>query len=249
MKKLLRVLLISFVLVSFGFIHHDSVAMKSPVTNTGFAVTELYTSEGCSSCPPADEAVADMAKKYKNVYVLGFHVDYWNSLGWKDAFSTAAYTQRQSHYAEVFSLNSIYTPQVVINGKTQFTGSDRNQLQKTIEAALNGDGTNVISELNARGGGPGNIVVTCRTNMTADEMLNIALIQLSAATQVKRGENQGKRLQHINVVRDFKTFSNPPGSVIFALPAGLLLKDCKIIAFTQHKNNLHVTGAAESSIQ
>ena len=253
MKKSLLVFsaftILSFVLVSFGFIHHEENNPPSPIVNTSFAVAELYTSEGCSSCPPADEAVADISKKYANVYVLGFHVDYWNYLGWKDEFSAAAYSQRQSHYAEVFNLNSIYTPQVVINGKTQFTGSDRNQLQKTIETALKSGGTNTINELNAKGTDARNIVVTCKATIGASEMLNMALVQLSAVSAVKRGENRGKRLEHINVVRDFKTFTNAPGLVTFSLPAGLSLKDCKIIAFAQNKSDLHVTGAADCVIQ
>ncbi len=253
MKKSLLVFpafsLLSFVLVSFGFIHHGEINPPPRIASTGFAVAELYTSEGCSSCPPADEAVADIKKKYANVYVLGFHVDYWNYLGWKDEFSAASYSQRQSRYAEVFNLNSIYTPQVVINGKIQFTGSDRSQLQKTIEAALKSDGANAISELNAKGNDSRNIVVDCKATVAASEILNLALVQLSAVSAVKRGENQGKRLEHINVVRDFKTFTSVPGPVTFSLPAGLSLKECRIIAFTQSKTDLHVTGAADCIIQ
>jgi hypothetical protein len=143
----------------------------------------------------------------------------------------------------------MYTPQVVINGKTQFTGSDRNQLQKTIESALNSRVANSINELNAKGTDSRNIVVTCKATIGASEMLNIALVQLSAVSAVKKGENQGKRLEHINVVRDFKTFANIPGTVTFSLPAGLSLKDCKIIAFAQSKSDLHVTGAADCIIQ
>src|SRR5580765_6254972 len=80
-------------------------------TGNGFAVVELFTSEGCSSCPPADEAVAKILKEYKgNVYVLGYHVDYWNNYGWKDVFSSADYSSRQKNYAKTFQLHSIYTP-------------------------------------------------------------------------------------------------------------------------------------------
>src|ERR1700743_1770155 len=83
----------------------------------GFAVVELFTSEGCSSCPPADKALAELAAKYPdNVFVLGFHVDYWDRLGWKDIYSGAQYTQRQKDYAQLFKLESIYTPEAVVNG-------------------------------------------------------------------------------------------------------------------------------------
>src|ERR1700733_12538487 len=81
----------------------------------GFAVVELFTSEGCSSCPPADEVLAKIATEYKDyVYVLGFHVDYWDRLGWKDVYSSADYTRRQQEYARAFKLSSIYTPEAVV---------------------------------------------------------------------------------------------------------------------------------------
>src|SRR5580692_11082645 len=99
----------------------------------GFVLVELFTSEGCSSCPPADEAVGRLKGWKKNVYVLSFHVDYWNYLGWKDVFSNAAYSTRQQNYGDLFHLNSIYTPQIVVNGKAQFIGSDETALRSTIE--------------------------------------------------------------------------------------------------------------------
>src|SRR5438132_289864 len=99
---------------------------------TGIAVVELFTSEGCSSCPPADAIAAKITSEFKNVYVLGFHVDYWNSLGWKDEFSNAAWTNRQQQYASHFELSSIYTPQMVVNGKTELVGSNEQLLRKTI---------------------------------------------------------------------------------------------------------------------
>ena len=107
----------------------------------GFAVVELFTSEGCSSCPVADELAIALSKEYtKDVYFLGYHVDYWNYIGWKDRFSKADYTERQRQYAAVFRLNSIYTPQVVINGKKELVGSDHTRLRKAIteELKING---------------------------------------------------------------------------------------------------------------
>src|SRR3954452_12119017 len=93
-----------FVLASFASVN-CSDKMKDTTLN-GFAVVELFTSEGCSSCPPADAAVAKLLNDYKeNVYVLGFHVDYWNYLGWKDNFSNAAYSARQQQYGHTFQLN------------------------------------------------------------------------------------------------------------------------------------------------
>ena len=103
----------------------------------GFAVVELFTSEGCSSCPAADAAVARLlAKNNEQVYVLAYHVDYWNKLGWKDSFSKAEYSQRQSGYAAQFKLNSTYTPQIVVNGSSEFVGSDERKLKSNVEKKL-----------------------------------------------------------------------------------------------------------------
>src|SRR4051812_5442425 len=121
MKKTLIVLpficLLFFMFLSYGFNRSSVIKTDSFVSNTGFAVVELFTSEGCSSCPPAEEAVAGLVKDYtSNVYVVSFHVDYWNYLGWKDEFSSAGFTSRQQQYAAVFNINSIYTPQAIVNG-------------------------------------------------------------------------------------------------------------------------------------
>ena len=98
-------------------------------TGTPFAVVELFTSEGCSSCPPADnllgEIVKDAQKGQQRVYCLSFHVDYWNSLGWRDPYSDPAFSRRQREYARAFESVQVYTPQMVVNGSTGFVGSDR----------------------------------------------------------------------------------------------------------------------------
>lgn len=100
---------------------------KSNLENKGegFAVVELFTSEGCSSCPPADELLADIQKetKGKNVFLLAFHVDYWDRLGWKDRFSKEQNTDRQRQYKQWLGLNVMYTPQFVINGSSEFAGN------------------------------------------------------------------------------------------------------------------------------
>ena len=217
----------------------------------GFAVVELFTSEGCSSCPAADEAVIDIANRYKtNVFILGFHVDYWNYLGWKDAFSNAGYSERQKQYAAAFSLNSIYTPQIVVNGETEFVGSDKNKLQKNIEKELSNNTTSSI-ELSARETDDKKILVNVKTGNQPNGKINIALVQLKAQSNVAGGENAGRQLHHINIVRDFKTTdaTGKQASVILNLPAGLLKKDCNVIAFIQDKNTLRTIDAASVTIQ
>lgn len=214
----------------------------------GFAVVELFTSEGCSSCPPADNAVAKLLKEHNdNVYVLSYHVDYWDDLGWKDIFSNAVYTKLQRDYAKVFKLSSVYTPQIVINGTEQFVGSDESKLNAVVAKNLQQlsniklvIGAKMINE---------KIAVNYATN-SANAKLKVALIQLSADDKIQRGENSGATLHHVNIVRDLQTvpaLSN--GKLMLNIPAGLNIKNCRVIAFTQDIDDNKITAAAEINIQ
>jgi hypothetical protein len=219
---------------------------------TGFALVELFTSEGCSSCPPADGILAKVAMDYKSqVYVMGFHVDYWDKLGWKDAFSNSDFTHRQQEYARVLSLRSIYTPQAVVNGENELVGSDESKLRATIEADLKKPSGKSI-ELQARRDGQ-HVKANYKVPAADKEVLNIALVQLHAESEVKAGENDGRSLKHINVVRDLKSedvLAGSSGSVSFTIPRGLAAKDCKLIAWLQGTAtyNITITGAAETDI-
>jgi hypothetical protein len=97
-------------------------------------VVELFTSEGCSSCPPADALLTELASR-PEVLALSFHVDYWDRLGWKDPFSSPAATLRQQRYAELLGLATVYTPQIVIDGKWQAVGSDRGEVERALDSA------------------------------------------------------------------------------------------------------------------
>jgi hypothetical protein len=242
--------MISFVMLSLLCITAFTTRREDRA-NKGFAVVELFTSEGCSSCPAADEAVMEIAKQYKeDVLVLGFHVDYWNSLGWKDVFSKSEYSERQKQYASAFSLNSIYTPQIVVNGKIEFVGSDKTKLQQTISKELNNNAARTI-ELSARETDDRKIVVYVSSANASNNNINIALVQLRAQSNVAIGENEGKVLQHINIVRDLKSFdgNKKDNTISFNLPTGLSKKDFEIVAFSQDKSNLHITDARSGSIQ
>ena len=248
MKKRVAPVAILFLLLSSAFSCAESSSQKNTTINNtgnGFAVVELFTSEGCSSCPPADNAVAKLLKEYNNVYVLGYHVDYWDNLGWKDAFSNADYTKRQKNYARILK-SGVYTPQVVVNGIEQFVGSDENKLHNSINKDLKENLQQHLS-INAKANN-NTIEVSYQTNSTNN--LNIALIQLSAETKVKRGENHGATLHHVNIVRSFQTIAlkNNTGNVSLNIPKGLSAKDCAVIAFTQDAN-MKITLAAKTNIQ
>src|SRR6516165_3499017 len=97
-------------------------------------VVELFTSEGCSSCPPADALLAELATR-SDLLALSFHVDYWDRLGWKDPFSSAMATRRQDRYARLLGLDAVYTPQVVVDGHWQTVGSDREAVAQAVAQA------------------------------------------------------------------------------------------------------------------
>lgn len=236
--------------VCFSF-KKNKVEKSISIKPGGFAVVELFTSEGCSSCPPADEALEAMSKKYQdNVYLLGFHVDYWNRLGWKDEFSNALYTSRQQQYAAVFNKDGIYTPQAIVNGNVQFVGSDEDRLNSEIKKQLAAaeNAAPVINSVKVSGN---NVEVDCKANESSSIIICVALIQLHAVTDVKRGENEGRKLSHINIVRDFKTAAakNITNIVSLIIPEGISPQQCKVIVYTQNSNTLKITGAAAASIQ
>jgi hypothetical protein len=221
----------------------------------GFAVVELFTSEGCSSCPPADEAMIRLAKEFPDhVYFLGYHVDYWDYLGWKDEFSNAEYTERQQHYSTIFGTDNIYTPQAIVNGEKELVGSRESQLKSLIQQALKDtvSAAPAAIGLTAKKTDENNISVSYKISGTSKTSLHIALVQLMASSNVKRGENSGHLLNHINVVRAFKTIlidKNADSSIILPVPNGLSAKDCKVIAFIQDDRYLKISGATETNIE
>lgn len=171
-------------------------------------LVELFTSEGCSDCPPADALLALLDQKQPiagvDAIVLSEHVTYWNHQGWRDRFSMDANDERQREYARQFSLTDVYTPQIVVDGATQLVGSDGPKLQVEIERAASrpklalaiaqarqADGA-VQFAVNADTGGKANIVAAVAENATV--------------TEVARGENAGRTLHHVAVVRVMKDF-------------------------------------------
>jgi hypothetical protein len=224
----------------------------------GFAVVELFTSEGCSSCPPADALVARIQQESKGepVYILAFHVDYWDRQGWKDAFSDATYTQRQKQYASWFNLQSIYTPQIVVNGEKEFVGSEEATLRKAID---NGLQTNSPAQLTLSGirldQGKVDWQYQTRDASGASLSLVVAVVQRSATTNVKAGENNGRTLAHIQIVRAFLTSAvnggdkgGDKGAGYLPLPQGVNPHDEELIAFLQNTSNGHIIAATSASL-
>jgi hypothetical protein len=162
-------------------------------------VVELFTSQGCSSCPPADELLGELAKQ-PGVLALSFHVDYWDYIGWKDPFAAAQYTERQRDYTAKLGLRYVYTPQMVIDGRHDVVGSKRGEVMRIIaEAAMTEPAVAVT--LDDVGGGR----VLLSAGQAPMEGATVWLVNFDDGhdTDVARGENRGHSLHNSNVVREF----------------------------------------------
>ena len=227
---------------------------NSPEKAQGFAVVELFTSEGCSSCPPADAALMDLVEHAQRdglpVYALSFHVDYWNRLGWKDPFSAAAWSERQGAYSAKTG-DGTYTPQCVVNGTHSFVGSRSTELNAEVNKAIAGSSGDLI-EFEAH---RTDAVITVSYSMpstAAGKELMVALVESGLSSEVRRGENGGRHLAHVNVVRELKrlviTDTARSGTVTLSASA---LKDsgnAQVILFVQERGQGAITGAASKKL-
>jgi hypothetical protein len=172
----------------------------------GAVLLELFTSEGCSSCPPADALLKKLngMKSPAGQLIVGIseHVTYWNQLGWADPFSAATYTDRQSAYGDRFRLESVYTPQMVINGEVQTSGGDREAILRTLAKPTEKSGTAVKIE-SVAGAETKSLSVTFSVAGVGSRGVDVyAVIADDMATSsVLRGENGGRTLSHVSVAR------------------------------------------------
>jgi len=219
----------------------------------GVAVVELFTSEGCSSCPPAeallneiDRAAHDDAQE---VYALAFHVDYWNSLGWIDRFSTRAFSERQARYGRALEGGRVYTPQMVVNGETAFVGSDRARARDTIARALRTRPGVPVSARAARDGQ--RVVVDVALGaVPRGSVVQVALVAHDVTSAVTSGENRGRTLVHRGVVRALATRPAVGGRVgaELALPRDVDVTRLEVVAFVQDEASLRVLGAGRARV-
>ena len=251
MKYLLHIIVFSVSLVTISF-STRSLNKSIAKEQDGFALVELFTSEGCSSCPPADALLEEVQKKYsdKNVLVLSYHVDYWDKLGWKDIFSSALFTERQEYYANIFRLNNIYTPQAIVNGKKEFLGSNKSKLINSIEEQLSEKSAESI-KLNAIQNTEGKIDVLYLAEGTdgKKEQAILVLIQKMATNEIKKGENTGRTLHHINIVRNIFYLPLKEKTTSFTLPAGLSKEDFFVAGFIQEKKSGKIKAIQSASIE
>lgn len=176
---------------------------------------ELFTSEGCSSCPPADRLLAEVVKSAPggaDVIGLSEHVDYWDGLGWKDPFSSQQFTERQNRYAAHFGPDRVYTPQMIVNGSTELVGSDRGALTRALGAAASmPHGTVTLAWRD-----PKSLTVSTRGAAAGAEVM-MAVTEDGLASDVTRGENAGHTLPHVRVVRSLVKIGQTDGAGAFAV--------------------------------
>lgn len=219
--------------------------------NDGFAVLELFTSEGCSSCPPAEAVLANIELQAagKPIYVLAYHVDYWNRLGWKDPFSDPKFTARQYQYNKQFT-TEVYTPQLIVNGKGEYIGSDAPAIESAINSAL-GSKTNHTIDLHAQLHNDSLSVTYNLPGVVSDQQLEIAVVQHQATSNVRAGENEGKTLSHVQLVRDLHTIKlkgKSTGSFTITLPKQFNVKDWELIGFLQNKQSGAIDAAGRIGV-
>lgn len=174
------------------------IAATQPAARAGeLTVVELFTSQGCSSCPPADALLTELSRR-DGVLALSFHVNYWDYIGWRDPFASVAATERQRGYTRPFGLSYVYTPQMVIQGRRQMTGSDRRGVLEGIaqEAALPRMKVEIAGDASGA-----TAVLPARDGAEASTLWAVAF-DYAHATRIERGENGGRTLTYSNVVRD-----------------------------------------------
>jgi hypothetical protein len=220
-------------------------------------LVELFTSEGCSSCPPADDLLARLVSEQPvpdaDIIALGYHVDYWDQLGWRDRFSSERYTARQNDYAYARRSNDVYTPQAIVDGRRLFVGSNWEAARQAItEAAAT---PKLAITLNAIS--PASVLIEIHPSAAAGDAgksvkgdVLLAVTEDGLVSDVQRGENAKRRLTHIAVVRSLDKIGRFDGKTPFSvtrpvsLDRGWRREAIKVVVFVQESGSLRVLGVA-----
>ena len=221
-------------------------------------LVELFTSEGCSSCPPADLLLQRLERGHfipdVSIIALSEHVDYWNHLGWSDPFSSAQLTSRQQIYATKFRSQGAYTPQMVVDGVDEFVGSDVTRARRSIAQAAQRQKVEITAELSTQSVSTPSLHVSAPSSPTAGDIF-VAVVYDPEPSAVARGENSGRHLTHISVVKSLKRVGEvgrnkafdarlpvPPEAQVTAN-----LRNQRLVVFVQEKGQGRVLGSVEVS--
>jgi hypothetical protein len=224
----------------------------------GPVVVELFTSEGCSSCPPADLLLEELTTHYGagvEIIPLSEHVDYWNHLGWRDPFSSSQFSARQQAYSEVFGADTVYTPQMIVDGLASFNGSDGDQARKSIKMASQQPKA-VVSIHKAEGKGRVTVRVDQLRAAKVDEAdVFLAVTESRLTSSVARGENEGRTLRHTGVVRSLVRvvqIEAKRGGYVAELEVqaqrGWNAQNTRAVIFVQDRKTRRIVGAASCSL-
>jgi len=220
---------------------------------------ELFTSEGCSSCPPADRLLEILDQKQPvtgaNLIVLSEHVDYWDRLGWKDPFSSSQYTARQQDYTNKYNFDGVYTPQLVVDGRFGFVGSDGREASSAIQKAIREQKIPIEISNVSRDGNQ----VTAHIELHADQsfkggraVLYVAIADNRAESHVAHGENAGRSLAHVAVTRVLKQVGainlDSASAKDVTLSVQPRANGSRLVAFIQDPKSGHVLGVAAQKL-
>jgi len=216
-------------------------------------VVELFTSEGCSSCPPADQLLGRLGSEPRSdgveVIPLGFHVDYWNFQGWTDRFSSAAYSERQIRYAHKFRIEGAYTPQLVFDGSEEGEGNDPARAHRLIERAAQRPAAAAVQM--KLSGNNLQIKVNAAKNLAGEVML--AYTEDNLASKISAGENNGRELRHSAVVRELRSLGRLHDGFENTVPLKLKKdwkrNDIRVVVFVEEPDNGAIDGAASLNLK
>ena len=248
-------------LAAFGFLAgaaHAQQNQNSAPDHRRSVLVELFTSEGCSDCPPADALLAKLDREQyvpgAQAIVLSEHVTYWNHLGWRDPFSFAAMDERQQTYSQQFGLNSVYTPQAIVDGAAELVGNNAGMLQHAVLLAAEKPKIGLtLSDVHRAANGTVDFKVQAATRVEAT--LIAALAENATRSEVARGENAGRTLHHVAVVRVLNDFgSGAADGRQLSLAAPKLLpaeKDgepLRLVVFLVDRSSGHVLALAQQTL-
>ena len=238
-------------------------APRDPGSPPRIVIVELFTSEGCSSCPPADALLKELSEQQKvagvQIVALEEHVDYWNHLGWKDPYSAVEFSQRQNDYAHVFGTDGVYTPQMVVDGQSEFVGSRSLAAREAIQKAANQPKAEIVL-IGGANSSPGKPALEVQVKslvgiaVRGETELWIAVTEKGLQTDVKAGENSGETLKHAAVVRGLRkadTLRDPAGysrQIQVAIEPGWKKENIAVVVFLAEKSSHRIVGVAASSL-
>jgi hypothetical protein len=252
-------ILLVWAIWAVGRMHTETRVHAQSSSGTTPILVELFTSEGCSSCPPADALLEKLERLQPvagaELIILSEHVDYWNHIGWTDPYSSSFYSERQNEYAQRFGRGSVYTPQMVVDGSSEFVGSDARSADRAIVQALKAAKIGVrLSAISIEGGNEMKAHVETEAlpaslGQSEGYDIYLAIALNHAETRVSGGENSGRTLMHRGVVRSLSKIGDLRPGQTFARDVQIKLEpgadphNLRLIAFVQQPGAGKVLGA------